>query len=533
MGDLGARAVVGLTLFTGILFGYSVTVRSPWFGTVDSGLETITSCAVRYSVQWSREGAFRLGFSMPDNPPSIEFPTLSSREPYFSYPPGHVLPLHLISELSGREASIELAAGLGLAHHLLIALFLSFTAFLLMRRSRIDERPAMALSLLPPFLHLAMPGPLYWHQAIYFSDTAVLLPFVLIVFLEVVREKGPVRSWLEAAQSLLFFYSMLTDWLALFILAGLFLKRLARGERAPVLPALSVAGAVALYATQLIALGIPLEAVTNRILLRTGFSPPGRTDAAKLIPQFWLEAVEGGLGRGAVLLLWLSLILASAASFYAWRRRRCARPLDPARLQILGCAGLMLFPVFLHLAVFRGHSGDHSFAAAKFAIPMASIPLVLAPAAVFSYRTRQLTLPLLTLAAAFAAAAPFDTKFFPPATPTAPEILAARAVARHTGYSDVVFSPEFQIPAFFSFSLLYSMKRVYPMDSVEQAQARIRAVQKPCRGVVILLGPPDPQWLLKLGPRPRLIAVEQVDLGKFVPRRQIDSMHFYELPPPR
>lgn len=108
-----APYILSLILIASAVFGWSVWLRSPWFGRLFPGVhqhQNVSAHALKYARQWHEEGAFALRFGLFENPRSIEFPTLQSREPSYSFPPGSILPVHLAAELAGVEPTMSAPA---------------------------------------------------------------------------------------------------------------------------------------------------------------------------------------------------------------------------------------------------------------------------------------------------------------------------------------------------------------------------------------------------------------------------------------
>jgi hypothetical protein len=112
------------------IFKYTVRIREPWFGTLSLRLhQRASGSTLKFSKNWYREGLLDLKFGMIENPKSVEFPTLLSREPYTSYPPGAILPIYIISKLRRHEPTPSLLMKYNLLNHLFIAFFLSLIIF--------------------------------------------------------------------------------------------------------------------------------------------------------------------------------------------------------------------------------------------------------------------------------------------------------------------------------------------------------------------------------------------------------------------
>ena len=115
-----------VTVFTCALFIYSVHLRAPWFGymPLDDNLGWQTGSTLKFTDYWYQEGPLKLGFTMLENPPSVEFPRLQDRGIYSSYPPGAIIPVYLYCRVAGHAPDTRSIMIINLAGQLLIALCL-------------------------------------------------------------------------------------------------------------------------------------------------------------------------------------------------------------------------------------------------------------------------------------------------------------------------------------------------------------------------------------------------------------------------
>lgn len=181
--------IILLFSITFIAFAYTVEIREPWFGQLSTeGHEWLTGSTLKFSENWYFEGPINLKFAMLENPRSVEFPNLSSRIPYTAYLPGAIVPIYVLGELLGQNPTPSLVMGYNLLNHFLVAFFLSLMLFFFFRQLKIDFLNSFLFSLIPLFIELLLPGPLYWFQNVFFADQAVILLFVLYIFLEIIKD---------------------------------------------------------------------------------------------------------------------------------------------------------------------------------------------------------------------------------------------------------------------------------------------------------------------------------------------------------
>lgn len=533
-----------------IIFQYTVEIREPWFGEL-SGVEPsnghhqwLTGSTVEFTKNWYNEGPVNLEFLMLQNPSSVEFPTLSSRDPYLSYPPGVVIPIYVISELTKQEPTPALVMGYNLLNHFLIAFFLSLIIFFFLRKHlKVNLLNSFLFSVIPIFLELLLPAPLYWHQNAFFTDQAVILPFVFYIFLEVIRdilkdstiENRRNLRIVNILQNITLFYGFLTDWLFVFIGLTIYIKRIL-DKSIPLsremflnrnffvfikesvkywfVPLL----VLFLFAVQVTAIGGSGQ-VISKALFRTGMSSSGASYLNDGLSIFMGYIIEG-YGRIAVGLIVASLTFFVLIGLYlALGRFRKHENLNKIK-KVICLMGMLLVPCILQVLVFRNHSVIHDFSVLKFSIPLATIPFVLLPitiALLFENPLKNLLnklkplrrfnkynlILLMVFLIVFITASPYMISefphykgMFPPANNTF-EVIGT-SLQENTGYNDVVFSPDFQIPENPPQQLSYSMKRVYQINSMNNIKEEVKNVKGNYNVVIMFLKPPSNYWVQTL-----------------------------------
>ncbi|MBC7246760.1 MAG: hypothetical protein H5T73_03135 [Actinobacteria bacterium] len=514
-------AVFLLFTFTFTVFSYTLEARRPWFGKLSPGHhQWLTGSTVKFAKNWWREGALKLKFTMFENPASAEFPTLESRDAYISYPPGTIIPIYIAAKLAGREPGPSLVMSYNLLNHFLIALFLGLIVLVVLLDAGFGVPCSFVFALIPITLELLMPAPLYWHQNVFFSDQAVILPIVLFLFCEALRDsspgekvflKGCARRSVNALQVLVFFYGVLTDWLFLFIAAAVFIKRVFCGEygkRVKGLLArtavfwLPAAAAMSVFALQLSFFHYD---IVGKFLFRSGISTEGSSYAAGFFRTFWNGHVAEGYGRPAVYLLWFSCgvcVLLLMRSLYGYFSKKGD---DERNRKIMYMAAVFTLPFFVQVYAFRNHATIHDFSALKFSLTLAVVPFVLLPCALLLYLEKVIrargrksketggrrsgrwseespaqplqilaAVTLLVVVAVYAGLEfPRHREFFPEPGDYATEMF----VAKNTGYYDVVFSTEFEIPDNPPQQLSYAMKRVYRVASLSEIYEKVSGIE--------------------------------------------------------
>lgn len=513
------------------LFQYTVKIRKPWFGTlswVPDRHQWLSGSTLKFTKNWYREGPLNLKFGMIENPKSVEFPTLSSRVIYPSFPPGTILPIYLISKLRGQEPTPSLLMSYNLLNHFLIAFFLSLIIFFFLLQLKFSYLSSFILSIIPISLELLLPAPLYWHQNVFFAEQAVILPFVLFIFFEVIRGNIRSKKIFKSAnflQGLVLFYGILTDWLFIFVAATVYLKRILNKEMGesiysclkmnlkywfPVILALS------LFVFQLYSLGIKPQTMELKILYRTGLTDRGETNISKVLTNvfhyttdinfynaFWKGYIAEAYGKIAIYLLWGSLFLFLLSFIYVGFQYFRRKQIDEKIKKTLSLIAILLIPCFLQVCFFANHSAIHNYSALKFSIPLVTVPFILIPILIFSFlkidlsrlylklealkipsdnRKKNIKLPviilcLILLAGVYLKKEYLDFKNFFPEPDKSFEVIG-EFISANTQYKDVVFSPNFAIPSLPPQQLSYSMKRVYMVNSIFDIYSMVKNINE-------------------------------------------------------
>jgi hypothetical protein len=524
------------------IFTYTVEIREPWFGELSANHhQWLTGSTGIYATNWYDEGPLNLKFAMLDNPKSIEFQNISSRSPYTSYPPGTVFPIYLISEITDHKPTVSMIMDYNLLNQFFIAFILALTIFFFLRQLKIDMVNSFLFSLIPIILELLLPAPLYWFQNVFFSDQAIILPFVLYIFLEVIREGlyGKNLRIINIIQNLVLFYGFLTDWLFFFIALTVYTKRVIDGEivltrkfsyaniRSFLIDSLKFwlvpIIALALFTLQVFVIGETGNTV-SRFMFRTGLSQNGFEYFYKGTNNL-LGFIIKGYGRIGLYLLLVSLGVFIFGLLYLLFKKYKNEGNELVKLKkIVYLMALFIVPCVLQVYFLLNHSIWHDFSVLKFSLIISTVPLVLLPVMIF-YLMDDLNMNMrsrfnifgkffqrfkvnprlfLIFLVAFSAAScyvvyelPNYSHLFP--EPNGDYELIGNSIQNNTGYNDVVFSPDFEIPLNPPQQLFYSMKRVYYINSTEDIKNKINGLNGGYDVVIVFLNPPSSYWKNVLG----------------------------------
>lgn len=522
-----------LVLTVTALFAFSVKVRSPWFGQLSEGHHSFnTATTLRYAKNWYADGPLTLRFAMMENPRSVEFPTLESRLPYISFMPGSVVPIYLISLLRGQEPTVGLVMGYNLAMHLLAALLIALLALELNRacggaawRGGLSGAAAAAMVLL-------LPGPMYWLQNVFFVDQSVIVPFILFLYLETLRETRPEwKKRIDWIQALVGVWGLTSDWLMLPIAGIAFLRRAVTGrlgdgwrERTASSVAFGLPYGLTLGAF-LLQLGLlgKFATLRERFFFRIGATDEFREFTDNFTTYFWGNYFSEQYGKAGLSILIFATGLLSVAGYALWRTRRTAPEHVRKNLSLLlGIGAVALLPCVSHAYLLRNYSAIHDFAALKFIVPFALLPFVLLPLCVeqllettlkegVSGRLRAgLTLGATALAGLHLMLVfPQYRPMFP--VPNEEWPVFAAFLRANVEERDVVFSPDFDIPADPPQLLSLTMKRAYGVDSFDDLKRiGLQNLKGNVRVTLVFLAEPGPGW------REHLTGRTPIRSGKYI-----------------
>lgn len=375
-----------LLTFTSLVFSYSLPLRSQWFGKLVQGdHHFLTGSTIKFTKNWVNEKPWNLFFGMFENPKSVEFDSLTQRLPYVSYPPGTIVPIYLISVLTHKPPSTSIVMNYNLVNHFLISLILGFITYLIFRKYMFNYLISSLFSLIPIIMEIFLPGPFYFLQNIYFSDQAVLLPFVLTILLEIIYEEIDKNKsgGVKIIQSFVILFGASTDWFFYFLIVTIFVKRIFLDKNYKKLTDkiinniyILVLGLVPVLflAWQIVKLNA-FNVLLERFLTRTGIS--FSEDSMKNFwSTFWWSHFRAYFGETGIFLYWSSLILITSSILLL---SKTIKTFIKANQSLLYYCALFLFLPLIQVYVFKNHSLVHDFSTLKFSLTLSLIPFVLFP----------------------------------------------------------------------------------------------------------------------------------------------------------
>lgn len=521
------RIIAAAVLFAvvTVMFAASVNMRSEYKDYVSLDHHNhLTATSVVFTNFWLDDGIFHDRFAMMANPDSVEFSDLKDRSFYDSYPPGCIVPLYIMAKLSGKnEISFGFVQRWDLFNQYAVTLLLAFLVYLLFLRLKTNPYIAFAAAIIPAAVNLFMPGPFYFFHSVYFADQAVILLFVLAVFLEFLRFdcKNPkMLRALDIAGAVVIFAGILTDYLFLCVIAVIYVKRLALREislksfggwlKDSLKFAAPAIIAAALFVLQLAVNG-PVR-IINMFFFRTGVNDTsGWTEHFERV--FWKEHIVSAYGSNADIIIKLSLVIVAlmAAAYFIIKKMRKTE--NKNIVLLLSSAAVIILPCFMQVYLLKNHSAIHDFSTLKFSVVMSVVPYVIIPAAVieFARLLKGGKLPYTLIhgiaAVVFAASVCVFTgvthaknaqSYFP--EPSEEVVKVGKFIRENTDYNDVVFSDNYEIfdandyPA----RLALAKKRIYKTEKISDIYAKVKDIEKDYTVNIFSFGSVNSQEIKKL-----------------------------------
>jgi hypothetical protein len=498
-----------LLLVGSALFLNTVRAREPTTGILDEigYWHWLTGSTVTFSQNWFYEGAVNLGFSLLENPPSVEFPEIQDRSPYVSYPPGSIIPIHIMALIRGVEADPELIAYFNMTLQFLTGILLSLCFFWVIEGLALSLEARTLLSSLPFLYYTYLPGVVYFHQAVYFSDIAIPPFYVAVLLLEILRDRKPSRYG-PLLQGSLMAYGLFTDWLMFFLIFGIAVKRWVQGDFGSIknlktfvpkttrflLPAFVSLSLFAIQIVHLNGFAPLLEKFFRRVGLREG---------DPLLPWefliFHYPNFQWGNDAGLyIFLFYASVTLASGYFFLFSKKGRLVLQKHKSLEAPIWFSFLLVLPCLIQIFLFSRHSRVHAFSVLKLSLSYSVIPFILGPlVALYFWKNRiryqwAITGGLLLVSVTYLHQ---NYRFY--AQKYKPLYgYAGRIIRQYTNYFDVAFSPTIQVPINPPIMLAHSAKRVYKTPKPQDLQNWIKEhpLNKPFNIVLIFPEEPDPLW---------------------------------------
>jgi hypothetical protein len=355
------------------IFAFSIfSERSQFLGKLSDGRhQWITAHSAIIVDNWIEDGIIADKALALNTPRSIEANTIFERGTYISYPTGAQLQIYVLKTVFPQINTIKLIQGFGLLNQFLTALVIFF--FVQACTSFYKGFSSLLFSALASVSYILMPKPMYWHAMVYFADQAIIIYFVLVLYLEarLIQKPSNLLYWI---QSIVIAWAMAIDYLTIPLVLVLMLFRVITPyieEKkystrnlfyfiqlfTPIL----LIGLIYLYQLYITA---DLTTLYSKFMLRSGFGNEG----AVFISSFYQQFFEKILGIDSLLVA-VSII---CAGFFYYKKKLLA-----SRMILTG-----FLVCFLQIFILKSHSVIHEFSALKLYVPIAYgffglIPLML------------------------------------------------------------------------------------------------------------------------------------------------------------
>lgn len=459
---------------------------------------------------WLNEGPLNLHFALFQAPASVETSTLDQRSLYVSYPPGALLPVYLLLKTveilvpnigQNRSSQILILIAWNSLLHLLLVFTLCGMVFFLGYKLGFDRLNCTLLATVPAIIQFHNAQSLYYHHIFYFTDSAVLLPFILYVFLEFIRTFHASPLVLRIAQVLLMFYGVFTDWLFVFVALTIYFMRLIRQEIT--LP-LSFSAcfrflghsflffsplvlAISLWLYQIMHLGADSGDLATLLGERMG-TTLDFDDYMRYLVTAMFSHIKDGYGVIGMLAIYATIYLTLSGRKFMVAELRQNNP-------AITLYFMLIIPCFVYLLFFLEHAWDHEFSALKFS-PALSICFVILPILILQMQKKNHLTPFiqlankksislvatigLTSAVAYGYFQVYDhqsvTKFFAP--PDHGSRIIGDFVRKNTSYHDVVFSKDYAVDLLPPQALYFTNKLVYPASNLDDVYAKTKNIEQ-------------------------------------------------------
>ena len=459
--------VLGLTLYVAF-FALTIGLRWRQFDQPYTDFTWMTAHSQLIVDNWLENGFWNeRGLSFL-NPPSIEFPSLLSRQPYVALPCGAQLPVYILAKVFDRPVTPGVFHIWGLVWHGCIGLVLIGGLWLFDAKGQEPERTLGTF--LPGFVWLGGRASLAFFPTLWFADIAVLLPFALVGLVEVIVARTLLRErhrrWLTWSLPALIFWGTYTDWLFVPFIAVIFLYRLLRLR--------SIRATFSAFVWQV---AMPATAAVLLFLLQLGWAL-GPYFGPALLERFLVRSMDtaGALARHESLLWYVyghfvaTMGVVTIALTALALLLLCVRPgTIPGPLKDYVC--LLLVPSVLLLLIFRQHAAVHQFIIVKFMIPVSILLGGILPRTLH-FPHKPIILAVLCTVFLVHEGWRYWTSVDVPVDRQ--ELALAEAVRSRFGYHDVLFTPEpgVEIPDVPPGQLARSRKRIYQFDAERVAQLR-------------------------------------------------------------
>ncbi len=211
-------------LIISIIFIISLYLKFDYVGTLSEYHHQWGVGTVYLTVEnWLKDGVSENNFLRVLIPKSIDRIYLQDRGIYISHPMGVEFLVYFVKLIFKSVETIKIIHLLNAFFHYLIVIFIYF--FVKKIRFGLNNNTISAFAVIASISYLLLPLPFYYHLMLFSYDQSIILPFIIIIYLENLLRSNPKNKYF-IIQSLIFFLSGFLDYFSIILASSILLFRI-------------------------------------------------------------------------------------------------------------------------------------------------------------------------------------------------------------------------------------------------------------------------------------------------------------------
>jgi len=211
-------------LIISIIFIISLYLKFDYVGTLSEYHHQWGVGTVYLTVEnWLKDGVSENNFLRVLIPKSIDRIYLQDRGIYISHPMGVEFLVYFVKLIFKSVETIKIIHLLNAFFHYLIVIFIYF--FVKKIRFDLNNNTISAFAVIASISYLLLPLPFYYHLMLFSYDQSIILPFIIIIYLENLLRSNPKNKYF-IIQSLIFFLSGFLDYFSIILASSILLFRI-------------------------------------------------------------------------------------------------------------------------------------------------------------------------------------------------------------------------------------------------------------------------------------------------------------------